>query len=145
MPPQPTPLRTGEKRSGIVIRAREKWNHTGVTVSAGERYSFDTQGTWSDMGIRRDGNGFSTREVPWVSRWLLQRFESKRRVPSENWFCLIGSVDENAGHLFRIGRQRIDWVVEAGVTGELVCFANDVESAYWNNIGSITLTIARTA
>ena len=142
MAPQPAPLQIGERRR-VRVDSRTKWNHTGVLVSAGEHYAFETEGTWSDMGIRRDGNGFASGDV--LTGFLLKPHEAKRRAPLENWFCLIGGIGEDPTKLFRIGRQSVDWPVGAGMSGELTCFANDVGWAYWNNIGSITLSITRTS
>jgi len=134
----------GAVRSDIVIRARVKWNPTGVLVNPGERYRLEADGRWSDLGIRADADGFPSERAPRISRRLLEKYEHKRRMPAELWFCLIGSVGEAPQGFFRIGRQLADWVVEPAISGELLCFANDVESAYWNNFGSLKLTVTRT-
>src|SRR5687768_6354587 len=109
--PLPLRLRVGQPHT-TVIRAREKWNRSGIKVGGGESYHFEASGTWRDLGIRADGDGFPTERVPWVTRWLLEKYESKRRMPGEHWFCLIGSIGNTPGRLFRIGRHS-DWVVEA--------------------------------
>ena len=33
----------------------------------------------------------------------------------------------------------------AADTGELICFANDHESLYWNNRGAVDVTVTRTS
>jgi len=137
-------LVVGEARSDIVIRARVKWNPTGVLVNPGERYRLEADGRWSDLGICADADGFPSERAPRITRKLLEKFEPKRRMPAELWFCLIGTVGEAPPGFFRIGRQLTEWVVGPGTSGELLCFANDVESAYWNNFGSLTLTVTRT-
>ena len=126
--------------TSIDIRAREKWNPTGIMVSTGKRYSLRAEGIWIDGGIRADANGFSSDDAPAISRWLLRATESKRRLPSERWFCLIGTIGRDPRRAFRIGTLLPEWVAD-GPGGELFCFANDVGFAYWNNEGSVRLTI----
>ena len=62
-------------------------------------------------------------------------------MPAEKWFALVGAVGKDEARLFLIGENLEGW--EAKGDGELMCFANDVPRAYFNNHGSITLTITR--
>ncbi len=123
----------------ITIRAREQWNETRIHVEPGERYVLAATGAWTDFFIRTDANGYETDDAPRAVREFLRRFEPRRRVPGERWFCLIGAVGRD-GRPFQIGTGR-EWVVPPGEAGELLCFANDVPSAYWNNFGAVRLTI----
>jgi hypothetical protein len=66
--------------------------------------------------------------------------ERSRRVPTANWFALIGTLNGRDDTAFVIGRQ-LEYTADA--SARLVCFANDVPWAYWNNFGSVTLTITR--
>jgi hypothetical protein len=126
--------------AAMKIIARTKWNHTRVHVSPGERYSLRADGKWRDFFISCDANGYLTERVPALTRGLMRRYESKRRAPAEPWFCLMGALAEDDTRSFRIGAGR-DW--SPTEAGELLCFANDVPFAYWNNFGSIELTIQR--
>jgi hypothetical protein len=139
----PTTLSIGETRTSIEIRAREKWNSTGILVAPGERYSLAAHGEWIDGGIKAGPAGFPTSHAPAISRWLLKTFESSRRAPAENWFCLIGCVGHDEETAFRIGEKCDEWIVSAA--GELTCFANDVPFAYFNNSGAVRLAVTRRA
>ena len=136
-------LAVDETRSSVEIRARPRWNSTGILVLPGERYAFRAQGEWIDGGIHTDPNGFSTDRAPAISRWLLGACESRRRAPTENWFRLIGCVGLDLKCAFPIGEKYDEWIVDT--KGELTCFANDVPFAYWNNEGSVRLTVTRRA
>jgi hypothetical protein len=138
---RPVALEPGETRRGLAIDSKLKWNRTGVLMTAGASYSFQGEGEWIDGGIRTDPDGFPSARAPWWSRWLLRLFESRRRAPAERWFCLMGSEGASAAAVFRIGKSRAAWT--ATMDGELTCFANDVRIAYWNNEGSVTLSVTR--
>lgn len=127
----------------IEIKAREPWNKTGVHVRPGERYLLAASGSWTDFFIRTDADGYETDDAPRPVRAFLRRFESRRRMPGERWFCLIGAVGRG-GTPFRIGTGR-EWDVPSQEEGELLCFANDVPSAYWNNFGAVRLIVERRA
>ena len=122
------------------IRARSKWNATGVRMNAGEQYVFIASGRWIDFVIPTDADGYASAEAPVVGS-LLRRFERRRRAPDEHWFCLTGAIGAD-GVPFRIGT-RSEYRVPPGVSGELSCFANDVSRAYWNNWGAVQLRIER--
>lgn len=123
-------MAVGESRR-IRIKAGERWNSTGIEVSVGERYRFSAEGKWWDAYIRCSANGYE-------SRWL-RRYEERRRMPKEKWFALIGAVDREAEG-FLIGCTR-NW--RCGRDGEILCYANDLDSMYWNNWWWIDLTVER--
>lgn len=123
----------------VRIRAREPRNDTGITLVAGQRYEMRSTGTWTDF-ITRDTNGFTSAEAPRLTRRLLQRNEHRRRRPHENWFVLIGTIGRDESTTFRIGTAVTR---QADRTGELVCLANDVPNAYWNNWGAVELAVTR--
>jgi hypothetical protein len=52
----------------------------------------------------------------------------------------MGSLDGASETIFLIGSHA---AYTPARSGEVVCFANDVPGFYWNNKGSITLTIDR--
>lgn len=71
---------------------------------------------------------------------MLRPLDRFKRVPSERWFALIGSIDADDARAFPIGAGR-EWVApDAGV---LTCFANDVPWAYLNNRGTVDLSVLR--
>ena|SRR5271166_1611814 len=128
-------LAIGESATKVII-ARNIWNDTGIYLVAGQEYRFTSVGQWIDWYIPSDADGFPS---PNAFFWP---FEPLRRMPHEQWFTLIGAIDRNPETQFRIGKER---TVIVPATGMLTCFANDVGYAYWNNIGSLDITITRTS
>ncbi len=80
-------LKIGEKTTSDVV-ARRYWNNTGLHVTVGQRHQFVAVGTWCDLIIRCDADGYPT---PW---WYPpQRIaQGLRRLPEDNWFVLGGAV-----------------------------------------------------
>lgn len=127
-------LQVGESARAI-IQAREKWNDTGITLTAGEVYRLTAAGEWRDAGIACGPGGYDSPNL------LLRASEWLRRAPRERWFMLVGSVGRDGGAPFRIGREA---PCRPTATGRLFCFANDVAFMYFNNHGSVELTVTRT-
>lgn len=125
----------------VTVRANQFWNPTGVWVTPGEVYDFRADGEWTDLFVRTTPDGIATSGAPWYARPLYRPFEGKRRAPHENWFALIGAVGCNDASAFLVGSRRDGWI--AAATGELQCFANDYARAYWNNCGTVRLTVTR--
>ncbi len=125
-------------------------NNSNVFLEAGKTYKItaSTNDKWTDDYIETDANGFtSSRGKDKVSREILKLFESKRRVPDANWFCLIGYtiylVPILGKYTFKIGSTKTLTIPE-NKGGILYLYANDVNTMYWNNHGKITVTIKRT-
>jgi hypothetical protein len=130
-----------DQSESCFIRARQVWNATGLEVCRGEENSLSASGEWWDAKIKATPRGYSTADAPFWVRPFLSRFEGRRRLPHANWFVLAGALDEDERTAFVIGVGAGPWQPET--KGELKCFANDVRSAYWNNSGSVTLTVTR--
>ena len=124
--------------------AREPWNWTSIFVARGEMYRFKANPAreWRDASISCSAAGYS--------RFWLAPFASFRRVPSARWFELCGAVGD-AGNpsisgvpanetLFRIG-PGCTW--KSNADGYLYLFANDVNGFYFNNRGSVQVTVER--
>ena len=121
------------------IQANPYWNFTGIRLVAGKTYSFSTHGTWIDFFAPSTPDGYDAPWWLWPVLLLLQPF---RRAPRVKWFTLIGAVDSARYWTFRIG---VNKQLVAPATGTLLCFANDVPFAYFNNRGSVDLTVTRIA
>ena len=134
------PLVPGETRGGITVRARQRWNPTHVLLEAHVLYRVTATGEWNDGGKACDADGFLTQDAPAFFRWLLRRYEDRRRMPSLRWFQLAGGIERRDTSAFALGREVTFTCAEPG---ELYCFANDVPSAYWNNFGALRLAIRR--
>ena len=115
-----------------VISARRYRNTTGVILEVGRTYRITAHGRWKDWNRLCDAYGYTS------DKRLLKIAEQWRREPRARWFALVGRIREHPSHQFVLGR---DVTVSPEVNGELVCFANDVRFMYWNNCGTLTLTI----
>ena len=113
------------------VNARQQWNRVAeleanveyeITVPAGEE--------WKDASIRCGPEGYT--------RWWLRPFTWLRRHRPAPWFALIGVIGD--GEPFMIGRQR---VVQPQKAGQLLCYANDASFMYWNNSGSLKVSVTR--
>lgn len=114
----------------VDICAAEIWNDTGFRVESGKAYSFTCEGEWTDWFITCDANGYS--------RWWLKWAEPWRRVPTANWFRLIGAIDRDPATMFEMEESG---QFTSTAAGQLTCFANDWLSKYGNNRGAIRLSI----
>ena len=140
-----TEINVGETRSGIRVNSRKRLNDTGVRVSKGQRFRVHADSGWNDGGIDTGPDGFDIdTDAPLVSRWLLKLFVPLLRVPTSRYFCLIGSIDGEKATFVQFGSGLDEWLATAD-NGHLQCFANDVPGFYWNNRGSVSMTITRTA
>ncbi len=128
-------MKLGVQQTTVVcVTARERWNDTGIEVLRGEEYSLQADGTWSDASIEKNADGYSS------SNSLFQVTEGFRRIPSAAWFALIGTVGRDLRDAACIG---VSGRLQATRDGNLFCFANDLPFMYWNNSGSIRVTVTR--
>jgi hypothetical protein len=126
-------LQTGESIT-VTVQASKKWNETGIRLIAGQEYEFKATGEWVDLIYHSDAEGYAS------PNWYMRMSERWRRVRKDNWFALIGALDYDPSSFFKIGTSCMK-VMER--SGTLTCFANDVSIMYWNNKGSIQLTVTR--
>jgi hypothetical protein len=126
-------LQLNECRTAVV-RARAYWAGSGVLTEKGETFSFQVVSTdrWFDWYYPTCSRGYSS--FPFQTR-----FERERRVPSAAWFALCGAVGPG-GTPFQINMQQGNKMTSKG---EIGLFANDLPCAYWNNLGSLRVRIAR--
>lgn len=125
---------------------------------------------WNDGGIRVNANGYqsyydaiSNCNVALGScrSWLKKR----RQLPNSNWMslgCGIGQFVRNVNAIQAGEEARTDWVpldesqvqqtlfnvglhtqFRADYSGQLICFANDAHTLYWNNGGYLEVTVTR--
>lgn len=132
--------------------------------------STNTEQFWYDGGIRVNADGYRSYYDA-VSNCFISlgrcrsHLKKKRRLPQGNWMGLVCSIgefvrpaeeiapgDEKVGKylpldeaslaetLFFIG---LGTEFRAEYTGQLICFANDAHTLYWNNRGTIDVTATR--
>jgi hypothetical protein len=127
-------LKPGESKS-FVVDAAKLWNPSGIALKAGSIYDVKVEGdqTWKDWYIAAGPDGY-TRET-------LRPWEFLRRVPDQNWFKFTGTIGRDEKSPIPIGKALTNF--SPNKSGELVCFANDIAWMYWNNRGSISVTVTR--
>lgn len=128
-------MQIGEKVT-VTIAARRPWNGTGVVLEHGHTYRLTAAGEWVDAWSRCGPAGYPSNNI------ILRLAERLRRDPQQPWFALIGAHAHDPNTHFAIGT---GCVYRPQRSGELSCFANDVPFFYWNNRGSISLTVERVA
>ena len=119
-----------------IVHARKPWNYTGIMLVAGETYDLAATGCWTDLVIPHGPAGDPSNSA------YMRLFERWRRVPSANWFTLIGALDAQMPSAFVIGAHCL---YTPDRSGQLTCFANDVSGFYWNNFGAVRLKVTRVA
>ena len=120
------------------IRVNRDPDEIGIQVAAGEVYSMIAGGWWVDGYILRNPAG-DVSDLGLINVLL----KPLLREPASPWCALIGVVvgcDER--HQFPIGRG-VD--ITTRIDGELCCYVNDVPGFFWNNFGSLRLTLRRMA
>lgn len=120
--------------ASATIQARAPWNDTRIDLVQGGIYQLTAEGKWWDLFIQADADGYPTK------LWPQGHYESRRRVPTALWFCLVGVIASVEGRAFAIGRHA---QIEAETQGRLFCCANDVPGYYFNNFGKLQLLVQR--
>ena len=154
--------------SDFAIQEGETYN---ITVH-GSQTGFSNQ-FWSDGGIRVNSQGYESFYDAVSNCYVAlgrcrSHLKKKRRLATANWMslvCAIGQfvrpvqddiqpgkesqirflpLDESTltSTIFDVG-QTVSF--RATHTGQLICFANDEQSLYWNNQGSLQVTATRTS
>lgn len=162
-------LKAGESHF-VDIYAKERWNRTNLFLEEGVEYEFRAEGEWLDASIRCNPDG-PAPGFQWGTLFFgasaisdrLQRYyrsrpggsgtivRGARREQDMPWFCLVGAIGNGVGvdvttqklnphEAFRIGSSAVHRPTKSGY---LYCFANDVWSFYFNNKGSVRLTVSR--
>jgi hypothetical protein len=110
-------------------KASRKWNATGVRLHRDREYHIVASGTWIDFYIRTDARGFERNH--------LRPFKRFKHQPEAPWFALMGSIGKESP-CFLVGTGLL---LKPDKAGELFLFANDMPAMYWNNRGSLDITI----
>ena len=123
-----------------VICANAPWNRTGIMLKKGEWYRFAAEGKWKDGPIEASAVGYLDPD----DEEKMNAFGGFRRIRDARWFSVIGSIGKRSGIYFDIGALIAGGeAFEAPEDGELYCFANDAHFFYFNNSGTLRLTVTR--
>ena len=163
-------LRPSDAPVLVTVDARIRWNPARLYVEAGQSFEFGATGRWQDWtpwnrcGADGISNARARRSPGYLygqwreNRAAMRRERHKdvtaklgRRVPEANWFSLIGAVASGQGismasatvedhEMFFVGTRNR---VEVTTSGYLYFFANDAPWMYFNNSGSVEVSIRR--
>lgn len=157
--------------SDFAIQAGENYSIIVTNISSFSS-STHHQHTWKDGTIVTDANGYTSHFDSLRNCHVLTAkgkchayLKKRRRLPSANWFSLICGIGQYVIPLTEIQpghENEVRWLpldegaigetllnvgyqlnFQAVYTGQLICFANDAFTEYWNNVGSINITITR--
>ncbi|MDX2369057.1 MAG: DUF2235 domain-containing protein [Colwellia sp.] len=125
------------------IEADALYNYTGIMMEKNSKYKItaESTGQWYDATIDCGADGWTrASESLGLKEAFIAAAEPFRRVSKANWFQLCGSIGSSDENAKKIG---CSGTFIAGKSGEFTAFANDLESKYGNNSGSIEITIKR--
>ncbi len=127
----------------VSVLSNLKYNWSGVKLEKGGVYQFSCKNgdTWLDGDIECGPQGWSSDQLPALNEIAVELFEKRRRKADANWFELIGALGDEDNQLFRIGDGSSHYSAED--TADLYLFANDLQSKYGNNEGSLEVSIKR--
>jgi hypothetical protein len=168
----PAPTKTFTVYAAIKWNPSDFAIQEGETYSVkveGVQNGYSTQ-MWYDGGIRVNSVGYSSY-FDSISNCYVgmgrcrPHLRKRRRLPSAYWMSLVCSIGQFVRPLVEIrpgDEQTARWmpldeavlqntVFDVGeevtfrskFTGQLICFANDAHSLYWNNKGQIEVTVTR--
>lgn len=133
-------LAVGQSRT-FTVQANQVHRLPSVYLVAGQTYRFTTSGTW------RNGTSWFAPPATNANGYTPGVTDFARRH-SSNMMCLVGERHSRfndvlsfvSGSQLRIGASN---TVSVGIRGFLCLYANDVLTGYFDNVGSITVTIQR--
>ncbi len=116
----------------IAVDSRELYSSEQLRVTIKEEYEFQCNHMqkWKDWFIKTHANGYLNPIAALIGL----------RVKKTKCFRLCGCYNNNDASAFSIGMKGKTTVI---VTGSLSFFANDVRGFYWNNYGTVDLTVKR--
>jgi hypothetical protein len=130
----------------VTVPAKDPWFDTGIRVQRGETYLLNVGPgqTWTDWYITCGPEGKTTFIQALGLPWLRVRRDDDGEAAY--FFTLIAAIANlNSPRVlvqtFAVGRGPRRFV--SRTHGALICFANDVPGGYWNNRGSINVSVEK--
>jgi hypothetical protein len=127
----------------VLVEADRKFNFSGIQGKENEEYEIISPGDqqWNDAEIPCDADGWTRNDI---DKGLLEFFikgkEKDRRMSKVDWFCLCGAIGTSKVSFEAIGKYGKRKMKKAG---ELTFFANDLDTKYHNNWGTIEIVVKR--
>jgi hypothetical protein len=112
----------------------EKWNDTKIDLVQNCNYKYKATGLWVDWFIPCGADGYPKA----LNSFMDNIFGSLKRRQSAKWFQLVGIIKGSQEIEIELGKEGTFTALE---NGRLWVFANDADSAYWNNFGCIELDV----
>ncbi len=135
-----TRLAVGQAVGPLAVASAEHYVPTGVLLEIGGTYDISSDDSrWLDWHLAASADG---RVEPTLTQSMAQW---ALRCKEGRWFQLIGALGRSDAHLFPVG-MHLRWTYKGQsneVEPELQLFANDAWFAYFNNHGSVGVTIRR--
>ena len=153
--------------SDFAIQEGESYNITVKGNDSGYSSQF-----WYDGGLRVNSEGYASHfdavSNCYVGMGRCRPFlKKRRRLISANWMSLACAIGQFVRPLVEVepgSESSYRWIpldestlqetifdvgshvhFRATYTGQLICFANDAHSQYWNNYGQLEVTAVRTS
>lgn len=132
-----------------LVEAKDKNHRTGLILREGKTYRI--QATVKAPLIDKkipcpSADGFTSDLRKKSTQFVMKRMERFRRAPKENWFALIAYTlpqgkkpGKRNRHFFKLIGSTNTYSPER--SGELILFLNDLPCMYWNNHGSLQISI----
>lgn len=154
------------------VYAAIKWNPSDFAIQEGEFYNISVLGSqyWFDGGLRVNAAGYESYFDATSNCYVAfgrcrSHLRKKRRISNANWMslaCGIGNFvrplveakpgDEQNYRWLPLDESELQETVfnvgqsvtfRAVYSGQLICFANDAQTLYWNNAGYLNVTVTR--
>lgn len=128
----------GESSGPIPVLALLHWNPSRILARPGQRFLIEADNSvWTDEHLPATAAG--------ASGLGLQRFTSAMcRHRQAALMELVGTLGREHDHQFRIGKGTV-WENQTNIESEIFFYANDVYFMYYNNAGSVMVTVTRLA
>lgn len=116
----------------LTINAADRYSASMLAVNNNEQYTFkvNSDQKWKDWYVSANADGYFN----FLAALLGQR------VKGAKCFCLCGAYDEDDSTAFVIGSFK---TIVINKNGTINFFANDSRGFYFNNSGSIQLSVTR--
>jgi len=135
----------------IEVVGDQMWQDGGIRVGpSGYESNYDaTSNCYTALGRCRSHLKKKRRilNAPWMSLACavgefvrpLQEANPNNKNDTINYLPLDEAILQET--MFSVGRSKL--LTRVAHTGQLICFANDAQLNYWNNVGSMTVTVTR--
>lgn len=131
-------LVVGESAGPIPVLALLHWNPSRILARPGQRFLIEADNSaWTDENMPATAAGITGLGLQRLTTAMCRHREA-------GLMELIGALGRDDNHQFRIGRGAV-WENQTNLAEEIFFYANDVYFMYYNNAGSVMVTVTRLA